>query len=284
MLLNRCWEIEKRENNALAVVFIIRKRSISATSYDGLTCICNYKLNEPERLESFTIDVSSDVHRAEFAIDAGEVSGSFELSAKVELQMFWIMKAPTTAPAIDNSKVMTSFLTDMQQLASIENLSDVVVSCGGEEIAVHKLVLAARSSVFKAMFSSEMIESISGKVAITNFELPVVKAFLEFIYTGKFTAQHVTQLMAMADQYQVEILKELCELHLLRNVTKTNALEVFCLAHIHNSQFGLKQKAVQVIKEEILLPWYVPTSVINDFQKFMDVVESKMYIDRLVDA
>ena len=61
----------------------------------------------------------------------------------------------------------SSLVVDLSLQFAEQKLSftDTILSCGGKEIPVHRFMLAARSSVFKAMFShDETVEGQKGKV------------------------------------------------------------------------------------------------------------------------
>eukprot|EP00975_Prorocentrum_lima_P015665 3321300-Prorocentrum_lima.AAC.1 len=61
--------------------------------------------------------------------------------------------------------------------------SDITIIVGEDRIPAHHLVLVTRSEVFRAMFSSNMIEATERVVHIDDFDLPVVKAMLRFLYS-----------------------------------------------------------------------------------------------------
>ena len=62
--------------------------------------------------------------------------------------------------------------------------SDVSLLVDGHEYRCHRLVLAARSPVFKAMFASEMKESLSGEVVVEEAQSLAFREFLRFLYMG----------------------------------------------------------------------------------------------------
>ena len=83
---------------------------------------------------------------------------------------------------------------------------------GEETLCAHRFILSARSPVFAAMFTSDMLESKTGRVEIKNVDVNLFKHFLKFIYTGKLeTSARNLDLLALADKYEIETLRELCQ-------------------------------------------------------------------------
>ncbi|XP_046444546.1 TD and POZ domain-containing protein 2-like [Daphnia pulex] len=89
--------------------------------------------------------------------------------------------------------------------------TDFEFHLGDRVFPAHKGIVAARSSVFAAMFKADMVESRTQKVVIEDIEPSIFEEFLYFLYTGqlKRSAADIKLLMA-ADKYNVETLKSLC--------------------------------------------------------------------------
>ncbi|GFP78975.1 BTB/POZ domain-containing protein at2g30600 [Phtheirospermum japonicum] len=88
-------------------------------------------------------------------------------------------------------------------------LSDVVFVVGREERAVpaHKVVLAASGS-FGFCFSSG-----EDFVRVGDVEYPILRAFLEYVYTGntKVSESHLSSLKALSLRFEVNTLAKQCE-------------------------------------------------------------------------
>lgn len=54
-----------------------------------------------------------------------------------------------------------------------------------KEVKAHQCILSAHSSVFRAMFSTEMAEKKVGIVEMTDIGSEGLNIFLEFCYTGE---------------------------------------------------------------------------------------------------
>lgn len=52
-----------------------------------------------------------------------------------------------------------------------------------EELPAHRIILTARSPVFRALLNSDMREGKEGVVVIEDVRAPVFRALLHFVYT-----------------------------------------------------------------------------------------------------
>jgi hypothetical protein len=114
-------------------------------------------------------------------------------------------------------------------------------SAGGEPemmVGAHKFVLAARSPVFRAMFSGGLAEAQGYEVNITDFTADAVQAFVRFLYSDLCSDAALqdcaNELLAMADKYQVPALSILCERYLAYSLRPESAIGVLKLADAHN--------------------------------------------------
>jgi len=131
--------------------------------------------------------------------------------------------------------------TDLGNLFMSGALSDVIVSCNGKEFNCHKVVLAARSSVFRAMFEHNMEEKKNSAVKVEDVEGDAMEKLLHFIYTSKLdfldsiSFELAARVLAAADKYELPRLKVACEECLSTRLTVENACEVLVLADLHNT-------------------------------------------------
>lgn len=134
------------------------------------------------------------------------------------------------------------------QLLETRKGTDVNFEVDGEVFPAHKLVLAARSPVFRAQLFGPMKEKSTGCLKVEDIEAPVFKALLHFIYwddlpdmqelaglnskgASTLMAQH---LLAAADRYGLERLKVLCEATLCEDVAINNVATTLALAEQHH--------------------------------------------------
>ncbi|MCO5591359.1 hypothetical protein L7F22_045341 [Adiantum nelumboides] len=127
--------------------------------------------------------------------------------------------------------------------------SDITFEVDGEIFKAHKLVLAARSPVFKAQLFGVMREKESSVVQVRDVEAPVFKAMLYFMYrdclpedcelsgsaspaTCTVMAQH---LLAAADRYGLDRLRMICEAKMCQEVNVETVATTLALAEQHHS-------------------------------------------------
>lgn len=160
-------------------------------------------------------------------------------------------------------------------------LSDFVVKVGEKEFQVHKSILAVQSSVFEAMFGSEMQENRLGQLTITDSSISAIGDFLHFLYTGVVKDYiNGTELFTLACKYDVPDLKEICENIILENLDGTNAMEVFNLGHLHCCG-KLKQAAFTEI--ECLLGFDLKESLLDDPQKLQELLDALKNMNSLME-
>lgn len=125
--------------------------------------------------------------------------------------------------------------------------TDVCFEVDGETFKAHKLILAARSPVFKAQLYGPLNEQNTDPLHVEDIEAPVFKAMLQFIYTdcvpdangsestevdSTLMAQH---LLAAADRYGLDRLKSLCESRLCEEISVVTVATTLALAEQHHS-------------------------------------------------
>ena len=126
--------------------------------------------------------------------------------------------------------------------------SDIHLLCQGEEIAAHRVVLGARSPVFRAMFQSKMMESVKGEINIEDADKDVLKEMLRYIYSVKVEEkfEKFKELLVLADKYQVEDLIKYCGTKVVESLNTDNVLQIGVFAELHNAE-DLMQECVKFI-------------------------------------
>lgn len=146
------------------------------------------------------------------------------------------------------------------QLLESGNDTDVNFDVNGEIFAAHKLVLAARSPVFRAQLFGPMKDQHPEHIKVEDMEAPVFKALLHFMYwdmlpdmeelTGlnsKWASTLMSQhLLAAADRYGLDRLRLLCEANLCQEIAINTIATTLALAEQHHC-FQLKSVCLKFV-------------------------------------
>lgn len=164
------------------------------------------------------------------------------------------------------SRVPTCRLPDdLEDIFKSQEFSDVTIYANGREFKAHKAILAARSPMFRGMFSHDMKETKYNRVEVTDVDPDVLEEMLRFIYTGKSSLeqrlqvreqkdqkeqekeQHLAiELLQAANKYHLDRLKLICEEALYKTLSADSVAEILSLADLYNAA-QLKNQAIEFI-------------------------------------
>ncbi|KAI5680331.1 hypothetical protein M9H77_01558 [Catharanthus roseus] len=172
-----------------------------------------------------------------------------------------VVRSHTEGPKIYSIPVPPSDIgLHFGQLLESGKGTDVTFEVNGESFTAHKLVLAARSPVFRAQLFGPMKDQNTQHIRVEDMESPVFKALLHFIYwdalpdmeelTGlnskgasTLMAQH---LLAAADRYGMDRLRLICEANLCEDVAINTVATTLALAEQHHC-FQLKSVCLKFV-------------------------------------
>ncbi|CAI9734107.1 12 [Octopus vulgaris] len=131
-----------------------------------------------------------------------------------------------------------SLLTTMNLLRKTRVLCDVTLHVGGMDFPVHRIVLAACSDYFCAMFTNEMSEKSESKIHIQGVSATVMQALLDFIYTETVCVNisNVQELLPAACLLQLTGVKNACSAFLEKQLDPTNCLGIKIFAENHGCE------------------------------------------------
>lgn len=120
-------------------------------------------------------------------------------------------------------------------------VGDVVLQVGDDQLdqcrPVHafRVLLAAQSDVFRAMFFGGMKEAESSMVHIPNIDFATMSSLVEFCHTGQveLNIKVCFPLLAAADQYQVAALKDACAAFVQRDLSLDNCCDMLHYSHAY---------------------------------------------------
>ncbi|XP_034704587.1 BTB/POZ and MATH domain-containing protein 3 isoform X2 [Vitis riparia] len=135
----------------------------------------------------------------------------------------------------------------LKDLLESEVGCDITFQVADETFKAHKLILAARSPVFRAQFFGLVGNPNMDKVVVEDVEPSIFKAMLLFIYSDKLpdvdeitgsasvctSTIMVQHLLAAADRFGLDRLKLLCESKLCKEVSAETVATTLALAEQH---------------------------------------------------
>lgn len=137
--------------------------------------------------------------------------------------------------------------------------SDVAFEVDNERMNAHKIILQARSPVFKALLTGPMREGHENVVVIHDVRAPVFSALLHFAYSDELPpelqgsglevtmAQH---LLAAADRFQLIRLRCICERRLCETVEVDTVATTLALAE-QNNAWELKRVCLEFVSQHL---------------------------------
>lgn len=130
-----------------------------------------------------------------------------------------------------------AYVEHLKGLASAE-CPDLEIIISNEILKVHKIILASRNDVFKAMLDSQMIESKKNCIEITDCDPSAFKVFLAHLYTSQVAPEHISlDLLMIAEKYLDDSLKQRCFEKLGNEISMENLIETVQVA----TQFNFEE-------------------------------------------
>ncbi|CAL1288919.1 unnamed protein product [Larinioides sclopetarius] len=154
------------------------------------------------------------------------------------------------------SKSWKKLSMDLKALYQNSKDTDVILIVGTDKIHAHKVILTARSTVFKKIFHHDMKEVEQNSVTISDVNFSTLQRLVEFLYTGVIVdaqnkdmdLQQLFDLYYAADKYEVMDLREMVGNTLLGRAQTDNTCEILIWADRHNDK-DLKSRIMNFIRQ-----------------------------------
>ncbi|GBN96484.1 Speckle-type POZ protein [Araneus ventricosus] len=159
-------------------------------------------------------------------------------------------------PVDKNQSKFPSALEELTCLYKEGTLCDIVLQTETETFNAHKIILSARSSVFKTMFTTDMREKTTDCVIIEDLDADTVRRMLLYLYSDTLEDldwEKAKSLYFAADKYNIAGLKHRCSGFLKSSLQPLNYCELLSLADRHQDE-DLKKSVQEYIanfREEI---------------------------------
>lgn len=126
----------------------------------------------------------------------------------------------------------------MSQLCMNSEYSDVTFIVEGTKLPAHKILLAARSSYFRALLYGGLAETSQNEIEL-KVPLEAFKALLDYIYTGcmslaKMKEENILDSLGLANQYGFESLELAISAYLTNNLSLKNCCAILDAARLYN--------------------------------------------------
>lgn len=119
------------------------------------------------------------------------------------------------------------FLT-LNELRSDGKLCDITLVVGDQRVKSHRVVLAAASPYFNAMFTGSMVESRLDEVVLHGVDFSALEELINFCYSGRteISVDNVQNLMCASSLLQLTSVKQACVEFLHRVLHPSNCLGI----------------------------------------------------------
>ncbi|XP_051211182.1 BTB/POZ and MATH domain-containing protein 1-like [Lolium perenne] len=149
---------------------------------------------------------------------------------------------------------------DLAKMWNQQDLTDVSFSVDGVTFSAHRLVLAARSPVFRAELYGQMAESKMASIAIQDMRASTFASMLHYMYHDSlpspddefFTSHDIQHLLVAADRYGLEMLQQACEERLCFRIAVDTVCSTLELAE-ENTYPRLKSRCLDFLTDAKIL-------------------------------
>lgn len=147
-----------------------------------------------------------------------------------------VTETPPLSIHFSSSSHCNRVLATLNDLRLNEELSDITLKVGTEQVSSHKLVLSANSPYFRAMFSSSYSESEQNVVEMHEVSFPALESLIQYFYTSKLhiSIANVQELLAISSMLQVGGVSDACCEFMRRHLGVSNCLGVRTFADMHS--------------------------------------------------
>lgn len=135
---------------------------------------------------------------------------------------------PVEQPRMYQQTLLQDGLCD---LLENDKFVDCILKIKDKEFPCHRLVLAASSPFFKAMFLSDLEESKKREIVLKDVEPAVMGMILRYLYTSdiNLTEQNIQDIFMVANMYQIPSIFSVCVSYLQEKMVLGNCLAIYRL-------------------------------------------------------
>lgn len=130
---------------------------------------------------------------------------------------------------------LAELFSKFEKMRRALSLCDITIKIDEQTFYAHRVILAASSAYFEAMFASGMTESTNSEIKLKGLECSAFDAILDFMYTGKVNLckENIQAVLSAASMLHIHHLKRECSKLLASYVTPLNCLGIKAFAESH---------------------------------------------------
>lgn len=118
------------------------------------------------------------------------------------------------------------------RLQKLNKFTDCSFKIENKILTCHKLILAAASPVFEAMFYGNFDVDAASSILITDISFKSFQLFIEFLYTGELNDEenldNLIEIAGCAQKYMIDDeLKKVCVARISKIINRDNAFTIF---------------------------------------------------------
>ncbi|KFV62604.1 Kelch repeat and BTB domain-containing protein 12, partial [Dryobates pubescens] len=124
-------------------------------------------------------------------------------------------------------------LEEVKRMKDSTEIIDIVLVAEGEKFPCHKVVLAAFSPYFKAMFTCGLVECTQREVVLYDISAESVSVILHYMYSADLhlTNQNVQTVALSAYFMQMEDVCRMCQKYMMDHMDASNCVGIYYFAN-----------------------------------------------------
>lgn len=164
-----------------------------------------YSLRTRGKTTDYDVDISAPTDEMRFGKDwwpqyVGEIQENGSVILELEIIPKMTTIHDTKVPSIRNELFANVF--------DEESFADFKLICDGKTIKVAKAIIGSQSEFFQAIFESDIEDSNSGELEITNMAHETLRLLIKFMYSGKVDGDINLDTLIAAEYLGIKNFKE----------------------------------------------------------------------------
>ncbi|XP_070610132.1 kelch-like protein 6 [Erythrolamprus reginae] len=166
----------------------------------------------------------------------------------------------------------------LENLRLENSLTDVTLCVGSMHFSCHRVVLAAASNYFRAMFCNDLKEKYEEKIVIKGVDAEIMQILLDYTYTSKvlITKENVQKVLEAASLFQFLRMVEACSSFLKEALHPENCVGILRLADAHSLDTLKQQVENYIVQNFTQVMTYdevceLPADILNGMLKSDDL-------------